>query len=821
MLVEEVQPETPVALEMGRVDSTAYGNGFEGATDFDGVLEATFEATGEDLRLRFLGYDIDNATELEILLNGSSLGLLAPGGDGALAAYEVLLDADRMLPGQNTISFVQTGSPSYTWGITELRIDPAPATFVPADDRYAEQWYLRDIGRIEQVWADYTGAGVAVGVYDDGLQWSHPDLNDNYDPSRHVVFDGTVLDPATGGATHGTAVAGLIAAEADGSGIVGTAFGAKLTGLNMITGIAGAGSTDLTAFVTAMEAMTRFDVVNHSWGSTPGFDSTPEALAFFAAALPTFAAASEDGRGGLGTILVKSAGNDAANSQGDLLDASRHSITVAASTDSGDAASYSNYGANVLVSAPSSGDLFSGQGVLTTDVTGAEGYTGGNYTGTDPVTGFGGTSAAAPLVSGVVALMLEANPALGWRDVHDILAHSARHSGLGIGEDPGSGIWFILFPADDPEWAFNGAQNWNGGGLHFSEDFGYGDVHVNDAVRMAEVWHLFDAPQTSANEVVHSVASDLDVSVIGSTSLTFDLSGVAMDVEAVELSLSLSDPAVSVTLTSAAGTQVELLSDTDAPAGPLEWSFGAQAFRGEAANGIWTLDIRDANLSATTLFDYEISWFGAAPSTGGDDTYHYTDEIFADILFDAATDTATAIADDAARTLLSDADGGSDWLNRAAMPGDLSVDLAPGAISRSSGREVLTIDAGSVIENGVAGDGHDTLSGNDADNELRGMRGNDILQGGAGADTLYGGAGDDVFVFAPGAGLDRIEDFAEGDRILLSGYDGRTFDSLAFVDDGAGNTLLDMGAGDRLVLAGTAALSVGAQDVLFDDLYLV
>src|SRR5262249_54532457 len=41
---------------------------------------------------------------------------------------------------------------------------------------------------------------------------------------------------------------------------------------------------------------------------------------------------------------------------------------------------------------------------------------------------FNGTSASAPIVSGVIALMLEANPDLSWRDVQEILVRSARQN---------------------------------------------------------------------------------------------------------------------------------------------------------------------------------------------------------------------------------------------------------------------------------------------------------------------------------------------------------------------------------------------------------
>ena len=102
-------------------------------------------------------------------------------------------------------------------------------------------------------------------------------------------------------------------------------------------------------------------------------------------------------------------------------------------------------------------------------------------------------------MSGVIALMLEANPDLGWRDVQNILAYSAREIGSGVGGE--------RTPTRDFDWRYNGAGNWNGGGLHYSEDYGYGSVDAYNAVRMAEVWKLFAAPQASANETSYSSRS--------------------------------------------------------------------------------------------------------------------------------------------------------------------------------------------------------------------------------------------------------------------------------------------------------------------------
>ena len=78
------------------------------------------------------------------------------------------------------------------------RADTAPA-FVPADPLYADQWHFNLMGNgggtfhIEAIWEEFDGSGINVGVYDSGVQSIHYDLNDNYDPSLHVVVDGTDL----------------------------------------------------------------------------------------------------------------------------------------------------------------------------------------------------------------------------------------------------------------------------------------------------------------------------------------------------------------------------------------------------------------------------------------------------------------------------------------------------------------------------------------------------------------------------------------------------------------------------------------------------
>lgn len=107
---------------------------------------------------------------------------------------------------------------------------------VPSDDLYPNQWHLDNNGQsggeagvdlnVTEVWDDYTGEGVVVGIWDDGVQYTHHDLDDNYDTSLHIVIDGDVHNPLPWrpASAHGTSVAGVIAAENNGEGTVGVAI---------------------------------------------------------------------------------------------------------------------------------------------------------------------------------------------------------------------------------------------------------------------------------------------------------------------------------------------------------------------------------------------------------------------------------------------------------------------------------------------------------------------------------------------------------------------------------------------------------------------
>ncbi len=715
-------------------------------------------------------------------------------------------------------------------------------TMRPTDPLYAEQWHFALIGNIEAIWRDYSGAGVIVGVNDDQPDWLHPDLDANFDPS--LGFSGD--DSTTFTDAHGTSVAGIILAEANGQGGVGLAPGATF----------GWASSIYEGDFPSLARTVDFDVVNNSWGFFPGFYREEDLSDPNSAGAQLDAAlrlAAEMGRGGLGSLSVHAAGNDDANAIGEWFSGTRFTISVAATERDGFAAEYSSYGSSVLITAPAA--------AVTADSRGENGYSPGDY-----MEDFGGTSASAPVVTGVVALMLDAAPNLGWRDVKTILALSAAQTGSAPDATAPSAT-------EDGLWQQLDNRTWNGGGQLYHVNYGYGMVDVYAAVRMAEAWlAMTGGAATSATETIITSSPELDrpvpiaLPINGIPQVTQISIEVSQDIQIETAYLSLqwthgraSD--LSIRLISPDGYGVMLLDREDfggpAPGTTYSWTFGIEALRNMSSQGTWTLEVIDhLRLYRGNVDGVELTFHGEAPSP--DMIHTFTD----DFLFLAAQDSA--------RQLVTDTDGGIDWLNLAAIAGDIQASLRSGGRVSVEGEDWFQLVRGTArIENLHGGDGRNRLVGNVLDNHLIGGRGHDrifglqgadLLEGGLGLDVLIGGAGDDrlnggahrdrlfgddgadrldggrgndiltggagadQFIFAARFGSDRITDFQTGTDILLFSAaltDGLTAAQDIFarfariMDDGL---LFDFGQSQQVLLAGVTGLTDPATDILIYDL---
>ena len=617
------------------------------------------------------------------------------------------------------------------------------------DPRYALQWHFDLIGDIETVWQEVSGAGIHVGIYDDGMDQAHVDLADNYDASLHYVGlgsdDGTHNPEASG---HGTSVAGLVGAALNGVGVIGVAWGARLTSVDYLSDI----QTRSDAVVEDALAWGRvFDVVNQSYGVRPEFSDhwdlgDPGSNAWQEAR--GMIRAATEGRGGLGTVFVKAAGNDAndpvlagygilGNAQGEGHNVLHTVIVVGAVDRDGQVMDYSNFGANLLVSGPASSQ--------TSDITGSAGYATGAWTGS-----FGGTSAATPLVSGVVALMLETEPGLGYRDVQEILAQSAAQTGSAYG-GPAEG-W------EAGEWRAYGGT-WNGGGLSFSPSYGFGLLDAFAAVRMAEHWLEMRggaaATESSLVRASFSRQQSRPIDDFADTGLSISVDE-GMVIERVYVTVEISHAFASdltLTLVAPDGSEV-VLAEGDGGANALsgDWTFGVAALRGLSSEGTWTVRVSDGTPGGGgTLEGIGLEFLGR-PEDGAD-------------IWTFTADFPALLAADPQRAQAHDGNGGSDWINAAALADPVTISLDGTATLAVAGTPWAGITGG--IENAVSGDGDDVLTGGAGANLLRAGRGRDLVTGAGGADDLSGGPGDDV-IQGGGAGLYHTEISARVYRLYLA-----------------------------------------------------
>jgi subtilisin family serine protease len=316
----------------------------------------------------------------------------------------------------------------------------ASSTATPNDPFYNQQWYLTRVDA-EGAWQRVTSSpDVVVAVIDSGIDINHPDLKNNIWTNPHEIagngldddhngfiddvhgwdFVDNVPDPSPkfepgwteAGVSHGTMVAGIIAAEGNnGIGVTGVAWKTKIMPLRVLND-KGEGKTSSVIRAIDYAVNNGADIINLSFAT----------LNYSAALQGAIDRAHQ-----AGVIIVAAAGNDQLNGDGydtdktpiypACLDGTTGPNTVigVAATDALDQkASFSSYGQCVDITAP-------GISFFNTITPGSNTlYPNREYDGY-----WSGTSMAAPVVTGAIALVMQADPELSNQEVINLVLGSA------------------------------------------------------------------------------------------------------------------------------------------------------------------------------------------------------------------------------------------------------------------------------------------------------------------------------------------------------------------------------------------------------------
>jgi subtilisin-like proprotein convertase family protein/subtilisin family serine protease len=459
----------------------------------------------------------------------------------------------------------------------------------PNDTYFGQQWHLRNTGQnggaagvdvnVTNVWDTRTGTGIVIGIVDDGVEIAHPDLAAHANTAIDWDYNGNDANPAPVNAddNHGTAVAGVaLGVGMNAAGVAGSAYNSTLVALRLTA----AAYTEQAEAAAMAHSNNLIHIKNCSWGPAGDGETLEGPGSLTQAALADGVTA---GRGGKGTIYVWACGNGAVSNDNVNYDGYANSIyviAVGATDDQGQRATYSEPGACLLCVAPSGDDYH--QGITTTDWSGANGYNtngSGDLADLKYTEGFGGTSASAPLTAGVIALMLEARPQLGWRDVKEILIRTARKT------DPG-----------DADWTNNAA------GFHFNHDYGAGLVDARAAVSTAGIWTALGT-WTNAQVAQTSLSVPIPDNNPAGITRAFDFHGSALRVEEVEVSVDIAHEYrgdLAITLVSPSGTRSRLAEKhSDKGDNYSPWTFTSVRNWGERSEGVWTVKVADMEGGST------------------------------------------------------------------------------------------------------------------------------------------------------------------------------------------------------------------------------
>ena len=515
------------------------------------------------------------------------------------------------------------------------------------------QWHLRNDGvsffsrdsgvagidmKVIEAWQlGPLGEGVRIAVSDSGAEITHPDLAANMLNGEHRNYlTGNLANnflgtPDPGTERHGTAVSGIISAVGwNNRGGTGVAPSSKIASFNFV-------DSSFTTEMLLNQASGNFDIFNYSYGTSNISDYEDDFT--YVAHLRNQVTTAKEGRG---RVYIKSAGNEynsfclsstlcaPQNANIPLDNNIPYIILTAASDANGIAASYSNAGSNIWVTAPGGEGGDASPAIVTTDLAGctrgssrsgrfdsfndfeAFSSTESIFRTFNPTCDYSsmmnGTSSAAPNTSGVAALMLSEFPSLTWREVKHILALTAdRIHASSVASNHPETTLRLTGHTYEQGWVQNAA------GHFFHNWYGFGQVNAKRAIEMTRQMKTaaiarLPASWSETNSSFSQKVTDAglpraipDGSATGVTSQV-SLSLGSRKVESVQINLQVTHAQsgqVGVELTSPSGTKSILLNINNAllmastPDSDLDVTLTSHAFYGENATGTWTLKLID------------------------------------------------------------------------------------------------------------------------------------------------------------------------------------------------------------------------------------
>ncbi|XP_036113778.1 proprotein convertase subtilisin/kexin type 7 isoform X1 [Molossus molossus] len=469
------------------------------------------------------------------------------------------------------------------------------------DPKYPQQWHLnnrrspgRDIN-VTGVWErNVTGRGVTVVVVDDGVEHTIQDIAPNYSPEGSYDLNSNDADPMPhpdeeNGNHHGTRCAGEIAAVPNNSFCaVGVAYGSRIAGIRLLDGPL----TDSMEAVAFNKHYQVNDIYSCSWGPDDDGKTVDGPHQLGKAALQHGVIA---GRQGFGSIFVVASGNGGQHGDNCNYDGyanSIYTVTIGAVDEEGRMPFYAEECASMLAVTFSGGDKML-RSIVTTDWD--------LQKGTGCTEGHTGTSAAAPLAAGMIALMLQARPCLTWRDVQHLIVFTATQ-----------------YEDRRADWATNEA------GFSHSHQHGFGLLNAWRLVNAAKVWTSvpylasYVSPMLKENRAIPLSPRSLEV-LWNVSRMDLEMSGLKT-LEHVAVTVSITHPrrgSLELKLFCPSG-MMSLIGaprsmDSD-PSGFDGWTFSTVRCWGERARGSYRLVIRDVGDEAApagVLRQWQLTLYGS------------------------------------------------------------------------------------------------------------------------------------------------------------------------------------------------------------------